>query len=89
MNRFQIINSRNTRTDSSEKFNPNQLWGVIISECTEIGSQLSFGVALNESTLTTVMVPEDHPYTDRLKSHFDDLIGKLLYIFQIEIDKYL
>lgn len=75
MNRFQVINSRISNSESSEQGSPNQLWGVIISECTEIGSQLSFGVALNESTLTTVMVPEDHPYTERLKSNFDDLIG--------------
>ena len=53
----------------------NQLWGVVLSELTQMGDQYSFGVALNESSLITVVIPNDHNYLERLQLMRDQFIG--------------
>lgn len=79
MARFEIINSRNSdfTNESSSEGKPSQLWGVIISEMTEIGGIWSFGVALSESKLITVVMPNDHAHLDRMKTHSEEIIGNL------------
>ena len=78
MKRFEVLNSRNSQTndESLSAEAPNQLWGVVMSELTEYGSQWSFGVALNESLLTTVVIPNDHGYLEQLKLHSEQFIGE-------------
>ena len=75
---FTIMNSRNTHysDESPAEGRAHQLWGVVVSELTPYGENMSFGVALNESTLTTVVIPDDHAHLERLKNHSEDLIGK-------------
>lgn len=41
-----------------------------------MGNQWSFGVAINESSLITVVIPDDHNYLERLQEHSEDFIGK-------------
>lgn len=88
MNSFALINAKNTNVQCDESCaNPctkicngmnGQLWGVVLSELTEMGSQWSFGVALNESLLVTVVIPDDHNYLDKLKAHSEEFIGQFL-----------
>ena len=86
MNQFEIINSKNSPKGCDESCDDactkpckmgshNQLWGVVLSGLTQMGEQFSLGVALNESSLITVVIPNDHNYLERLQVHSDDLIG--------------
>lgn len=87
MNRFEIINSKNSMKTCQESCDDScskpckrglhsQLWGVVLSGVTQMGNQWSFGVAINESSLITVVIPDDHNYLERLQEHSEDFIGK-------------
>ena len=45
-----------------------------------MGNQWSFGVALNESSLITVVIPDDHNYLERLREMSEDFIGKYIQL---------
>lgn len=90
MNRFEVLNSKNSNklcqgcNDSCDDSKPckrglhSQLWGVVLSGLTQMGNQWSFGVALNESSLITVVIPDDHNYLERLREHSEEFIGKFV-----------
>lgn len=87
MSRFEIVNSNNSNlscahscdescTKNCKIGSHSQLWGVVLSELSEMGNQWSFGVALNESSLVTVVIPSDHIYLEKLKSISGEFIGE-------------
>ena len=82
MKRFELLNSKNKIRDSSNGILNeglhSQLWGVVLSAMSQMGSQWSFGVAVNESLLLNVVIPDDHPYLENLKTQSDQFIGRFI-----------
>ena len=80
MKRFELINSQNKPRDSSNGVINDglhgQLWGVLLTPMTQMCNQWTFGVAVNESLLLNVVIPDDHPYLESLKSCSEEFIGR-------------
>ena len=89
--RFEIVNQKNSNKVCNDSCDDScgkpcksglqsQLWGIVLSGLTQMGNQWSFGVALNESSLITVVIPDDHNYLERLREMSEDFIGMYIQL---------
>ena len=75
---FDILTAKNKNNTGIY----HQLWGVQMSGLTQVGCQWSFGVAVNENFLVTVVLTDDHPFLSRLIESKEDCIGNYRHIYR-------